>query len=78
MLAHDRRAVFSRACMGQLSGPYSQPQVVVDGDGIHLFLARKRTIAIEDNVEVSEVKIGCKPGIGHVPIMKDRLPWWLR
>jgi hypothetical protein len=23
---------------------------------------------------VPEVKIGCEPGIGHVPIMKDRLP----
>jgi hypothetical protein len=23
---------------------------------------------------VSEVKIGCEPGLGHVPIMKDRLP----
>jgi hypothetical protein len=26
---------------------------------------------------VSEVKIGCEPGIGHVLIMKDRLPWRL-
>jgi hypothetical protein len=26
---------------------------------------------------VPEVKIGCEPGIGHVPIMKDRLPWRL-
>ena len=42
---------------------------------IHLFRARKRTIAIADDVEVSEVKIGCEPGIGHVPIMKDR---WLK
>jgi hypothetical protein len=23
---------------------------------------------------VPEVKIGCEPGIGHVPIMKDPLP----
>ena len=38
---------------------------------IHLFRARKRTIAIADDVEVPEVKIGCEPGIGHVPIMKD-------
>jgi hypothetical protein len=44
---------------------------------IHLFRARKRTIAIADDVKVPEVKIGCKPGIGHVPIMKDRLPWRL-
>src|ERR1039458_6270866 len=41
---------------------------------IHLFRALKRTIAIANDVEVSEVKIGCKPGIGHVLIMKDRLP----
>ena len=41
---------------------------------IHFFRARKRTIAIADDVEVPEVKIGCEPGIGHVPIMKDRLP----
>jgi hypothetical protein len=24
---------------------------------------------------VPEVKIGCEPGIGHIPIMKDLLPW---
>jgi hypothetical protein len=41
---------------------------------IHLFRARKRTIAIADDVEVPEVKIGCEPGVGHVLIMKDRLP----
>jgi hypothetical protein len=41
---------------------------------IHLFSVLKRTLAIADDVEVSEVKIGCKPGIGHVLIMKDRLP----
>ena len=45
---------------------------------IHLFRALKRTIAIADDVEVPEVKIGCEPGIGHFPIMKDRLPWRLR
>jgi len=38
---------------------------------IHLFRARKRTIAIADDVEVPEVKIGCEPRIGHTPIMKD-------
>jgi hypothetical protein len=27
---------------------------------------------------VPEMKIGCEPGIGHVSIMKDRLPWQLR
>jgi hypothetical protein len=42
---------------------------------IHLFRVLKRTIAIADDVEVSEVKIGCEPGIGHIPIMKDLLPW---
>ena len=41
---------------------------------IHLFRARKRTIAIADDVEVPEVKIGGEPRIGHVSIMKDRLP----
>ena len=41
---------------------------------IHLFRVVKRTIAIADDVEVPEVKIGCEPSIGHVPIMKDRLP----
>jgi len=41
---------------------------------IHLFRVLKRTIAIANDVEVSEVKIGCEPGIGHVLIMKDRLP----
>ena len=41
---------------------------------IHLFRVLKRTLAIVDDVEVSEVKIGCEPGLGHVPIMKDRLP----
>jgi len=41
---------------------------------IHLFRVRKRTIAIANDIEVPEVKIGCEPGIGHVPIMKDRLP----
>src|ERR1035437_818429 len=40
---------------------------------IHLFRALKRTIAIADDVEVSEVEIGCEPRIGHRPIMKDRL-----
>jgi hypothetical protein len=44
---------------------------------IHLFRVLKRTIAIANDVEVSEVKIGCEPGIGHVPIIKDRLPGWL-
>jgi hypothetical protein len=44
---------------------------------IHLFRVLKRTIAIANDVEVSEMKIGCEPGIGHVPIMKDRLPWRL-
>jgi hypothetical protein len=44
---------------------------------IHLFRVLKRTIAIANDVEVSEVKIGCEPGIGHVLIMKDRLPWRL-
>jgi hypothetical protein len=38
---------------------------------IHLFRARKRTIAIADDVEVPEVKIGCEPRIGHASIMKD-------
>src|ERR1017187_3238937 len=42
---------------------------------IHLFRALKRTIAIADDVEVPEVKIGCEPRIGHVSIMKDR---WLK
>jgi hypothetical protein len=40
---------------------------------IYLFSALKRAIAIADDVEVPEVKIGCEPRIGHVPIMKDRL-----
>jgi hypothetical protein len=44
---------------------------------IHLFRVLKRTIAIANDVEVSEVKIGCEPGIGHISIMKDRLPGWL-
>src|ERR1035441_3076984 len=43
---------------------------------IHLFRARERTIAIADDVEVPEVKIGREPWIGHVLIMKDRLAWW--
>ena len=38
---------------------------------IHLFRARKRMIAIADDVEVPEVKIGREPRIGHAPIMKD-------
>ena len=33
---------------------------------IHLFRTRKRSIAIADDVEVPEVKIGCEPGIGYV------------
>ena len=41
---------------------------------IHLFRARERTIAIADDVEVPEVKIGREPRIGHVPIMKDSWP----
>jgi hypothetical protein len=41
---------------------------------IHLFRARKRTIAIADDVEVPEVEIGCEPGFGHVLIMKDSWP----
>jgi len=45
---------------------------------IHRFRARKRAIAIADDIEVPEMKIGCEPGIGHVSIMKDRLPWQLR
>jgi len=45
---------------------------VPDQAVIHLFRARKRTIAIADDVEVSEVKIGCEPRIGHTPIMKDQ------
>src|ERR1035437_6878573 len=44
---------------------------------IHLVRVLKRTIAIANDIEVSEVKIGCEPGIGHVLIMKDRLPWRL-
>jgi hypothetical protein len=44
---------------------------------IHLFRARKRAIAIADDVEVSEVKIGCEPSVGHISIMKDRWPWRL-
>ena len=38
---------------------------------IHLFRACKRTIAVADDVEVPEVKIGREPRIGHTPIMKD-------
>ena len=38
---------------------------------IHLFRTRKRAVAIADDVEVPEVKIGCEPCIGHTPIMKD-------
>ena len=38
---------------------------------IHLFRGRKRTIAIADDVEVPEVKIGREPRIGHTPIKKD-------
>jgi len=45
---------------------------------IHLFRTRKRAVAIADDVEVPEVEIGCEPGIGHVLIMKDPLPWRLR
>ena len=45
---------------------------------IHLFRVLKRTIAIANDVEMPEVKIGCEPRIGHVSIMKDRLPWQLR
>jgi len=41
---------------------------------IHLFRARKRAIAVADDIEVPEVKIGCEPGIGHVSIMKGRWP----
>jgi hypothetical protein len=41
---------------------------------IHHFRARKRAIAIVDDVEVNEVKIRCELRIGHVPIVKDRLP----
>jgi hypothetical protein len=41
---------------------------------IHLFRVLKRTIAIADDVEVSEVKIGCEPRIDHALIMKDRWP----
>ena len=37
---------------------------------IHLFRARKRTIAIANDVEVSEVKIGREPSISHIFIMK--------
>jgi hypothetical protein len=37
-------------------------------------LRSEGSVAIADDVEVPEVKIGCEPGIGHVPIMKDRLP----
>ena len=44
---------------------------------IHLFRVLKRTLAIADDVEVSEVEIRGEPGIGHVPIIKDRLPWRL-
>jgi len=40
---------------------------------IHLFRARKRTIAVADDVEVPEVKIRREPRIGHISIMKDRL-----
>ena len=40
-------------------------------------LRSEGSVAIADDVEVPEVKIGCEPGIGHVPIMKDRLPWRL-
>jgi len=36
---------------------------------IHLFRVRKRTIAIADDVEVPEVKIGGEPRIGHIHIM---------
>jgi hypothetical protein len=39
--------------------------------GIHFFGARKRTIAVADDVEVPEVKIGREPRIGHFSIMKD-------
>lgn len=41
---------------------------------IHLFRVLKRTIAIANDVEVPKVKIGCEPSIGHVSIIKDRLP----
>ena len=40
---------------------------------IHLFRARKRTVAVANDVEVPEVKVGREPRIGHISIMKDRL-----
>ena len=40
---------------------------------IHLFRTRKRTIAIANDIEVPEVKIGREPRIGHSPIMEVRL-----
>jgi hypothetical protein len=39
-----------------------------------IFRVRKRTIAIADDVEVPEVKIGCEPYVGHALIMKNRWP----
>jgi hypothetical protein len=37
---------------------------------IHFFRGRERSIAITDDVEVPEVKVGCEPGISHILIMK--------
>src|ERR1035437_2668707 len=45
----------------------------IQDERIHLFRARKRTIAVADDVEVPEVKIGREPRVGHISIMKDRL-----
>jgi hypothetical protein len=38
---------------------------------IHLFRSRERSIAVENDIEVPEVKVGREPSISHTFIMKQ-------
>lgn len=45
---------------------------------VHLMSVRERTIAVPDNVEMSEVKVGCEPNVTHISMLVSMQPRFLR
>jgi hypothetical protein len=49
----------------------------IHDDFIHLLRVGKRTIAVANDVEVSKVKVGCKPSVSHRYDYAGTAPWLL-
>jgi hypothetical protein len=49
----------------------------IHDDFIHLLRVSKRTTAVTNDVEVSKVKVGCKPSVSHRYDYAGIVPWML-